>query len=188
MTFHNCFTEKAFGSINNYQLLQRECQLFKYMFTAHHAPSRHQVQIISFRANDAGTNEQQRLLTTQKQHNWRTVTDQRYNVQLGSVSKGNPVRLQLRCLVILTNKTGLSPQLLSFFHGGKNVKYLKTFRFTVKYKVDHENMEKIFPSVHCVVFFSFTDENKAYRKSFSVFSIPPVQQSKIFSSNSRYMV
>lgn len=64
MTFHNCFTEKAFGRINNYQLLQRECQLFKCMFTAHHAPSRHQVQIISFRANDAGTNEQQRLLAT----------------------------------------------------------------------------------------------------------------------------
>lgn len=37
VTFHNCLTEKAFGRINNYQLLQHECQLFKYMFTDHHA-------------------------------------------------------------------------------------------------------------------------------------------------------
>lgn len=36
-TFYNCLTEKAFGRINNYQLLQYECQLFKYMFTDHHA-------------------------------------------------------------------------------------------------------------------------------------------------------
>lgn len=36
MTFHNCLTEKAFGRTNNYQLLQHECQLFKYMFTDHH--------------------------------------------------------------------------------------------------------------------------------------------------------